>query len=186
MLYGAETWTLKRSDLYRMQSEQRKMLRMMIQTPRRVLNPELSAGEETDSETGVVNDDGTDDGHCDNQRPLLEDWISWIKRATNLAEEQLCKAQVTDWVREQRKRYWDFAGRVARCSDSRWSCLVVNWVPDGGFRRVGTPCKHWTDDIDHFCKHELDGDSCEWFVLAQNLDTWNSLSSKFVQAFVLF
>ena len=57
---------------------------------------------------------------------ILEDWVSWIRRTTKFAEEQLSKAKITDWVTEQRKRYWDFAGRVARCSDSRWSHVILH------------------------------------------------------------
>ena len=109
---------------------------------------------------------------------VLEDWVSWIKRTTEFAEEQLAKAKITDWVTEQRKRYWEFAGRLARCSDSRRSHLILHWIPKKGFRRVGSPEKRWSDDIATYCSKNLEE---HWFVLAQDLKTWDSLKDKFVE-----
>ena len=110
---------------------------------------------------------------------MLEDWVSWVQRATHIAEAELEKAHVTDWVREQRKRYWEFAGRLARCSDDRWSHAVLNWIPHNGFRNVGAPRKRWKDDIAKFC---LQGYNEDWFVLAQDENTWNTLRDSFVEA----
>ena len=73
-------------------------------------------------------EDGTEETE---QGLVLEDWVSWICRATDFAEEQLAKARITDWVTEQRKRYWQFAGNMARISDDRWSSLVLSWSPQG-------------------------------------------------------
>ena len=126
-----------------------------------------SSYEDSDSEPDDDNDDvGDEVGDNDaEQKPLLEDWVSWIKRATHIAEEELQKANVTDWVREQRSRYWDFAGRIASCKDSRWSHAILNWIPEGGFRNVGSPRKRWKDDISAFCS-STSGEYCsEWFVL---------------------
>ena len=115
------------------------------------------------------------------QKPLLEDWVSWIKRATHIADEELQKANVTDWVREQRSRYWDFAGRIASCKDSRRSHAILNWIPEGGFRNVGSPRKRWKDDISAFCSSTSEEYCSEWFVLAQDAETWNSFKDNFIQ-----
>ena len=104
--------------------------------------------------------------------------MSWIRRTTEFAEEQLSKAKVTDWVTEQRKRYWEFAGRVARCSDDRWSHVILHWVPGKGFRRVGSPEKRWSDDIATYCSKHL-GEY--WFLLAQDEKTWETLRDKFIE-----
>ena len=83
MLYGAGTWTLKSADLGRMQSEQRKMLRMMLQTPRRVVEQKRSAEDTSESDEGEENQEA--DETEDESSLLLEDWISWVKRATHVA-----------------------------------------------------------------------------------------------------
>ena len=46
--------------------------------------PKMDAGEDEPNET--------------------ESWVDWIKRTTTYVEEQLLKAQVSDWVTEQRRR----------------------------------------------------------------------------------
>ena len=96
--------------------EQRKMLRMMLQIPRRAGTEESSAEDASDSEEGTVEAEEEEE---EVEEGLLEDWIAWVQRTTRIAEAELKKAHVTDWVSEQRKRYWDFAGRIARSSDER-------------------------------------------------------------------
>ena len=166
-----------------MQTEQRKMLRMMLGIRRRV---EEGGNTDTDTSEGEAEEPAEEDIDAIGEGPILEDWISWIKRTTNIAEDLLQKAHVTDWVREQRKRYWDFAGRVAKCSDSRWSHTILHWIPQGGFRHVGSPRKRWSDDIATFCLHELGEDLvCDWFTLAQDTATWNGLRDQFVDNLLL-
>ena len=149
---------------------------MMLQIPRRVLQDECSAEDSSDSEFGVdadakeLEEEGEENG-------LLEDWVTWVKRATRIAEAELEKASVTDWVQEQRKRYWDFAGRLARYSDNRWSHAVLNWIPRDGSRNVGAPRKRWKDDISNFC---LKGFEEDWLVLAQDEFTWKALRDRFI------
>ncbi len=180
LLYGSGTWTLKSEDLKRLQTEQRKVLRMMLQISRRQVTDECSA-EDSDSdcdenEECVEAEETEDEGGL-----LLEDWVSWVRRATRVAEAELEKANLTDWVREQRKRYWDFAGRVARCFDGRWSHEVLDWVPENGARRWGAPCKRWKDDIAKFLLQALD-EPLDWMLLAQDEQTWNDLRDRFVEA----
>ena len=110
---------------------------------------------------------------------LLEDWVAWVRRATHIAEAELEKAHVTDWIKEQRQRYWDFAGRVARCTDGRWSHAVLNWIPSNGVRNVGAPRKRWKDDVANFCLRASD-EPWDWFLLAQDKQTWDTLRDRFV------
>ena len=116
MLYGSGTWTLKADDLRRLQAEQRKMLRMMLNIPRKVgegVGSTDDEGEEEEEEEEEEQEIEAEDVDNDGDT-LLEDWVSWVRRATRIAEAELEKAHVTDWVREQRGKYWDLAGRVAR------------------------------------------------------------------------
>ena len=115
---------------------------------------------------------------------MLEDWVSWIKRTTDYAEQQLAKAQITDWVTEQRKRYWQFAGKMARHSDNRWSNLVLTRTPQG-YRRVGTPCKRWIDDVRKFHVQNFGGEDSDWIFTAQDVTTWDSLEARFVETSIL-
>ena len=129
-------------DLMRLQTEQRKVLRMMLQISTKVVDGAGSAEEESEPESVDVDllaDDTiqeSDEKEEEEEEVLLEDWVLWVKRATHIQ-----KAQVTDWVREQRKRYWDLAGRLARCSDSRWSHVIIDWIPQAGGRNIGAPTK---------------------------------------------
>ena len=83
---------------------------MMLQIPRRILKDECSTEDSSESggESDVREPEEEEDEHG-----LLEDWVTWVWRATwvrmatRIAEAELEKAQVTDWAREQRKRYWD-------------------------------------------------------------------------------
>ena len=176
MLYGSGTWALKSDDLKRMQGEQRKMLRMMLQTPRRIIQQNCSAEDSSDSEGEPDENEIEEEGE---KHGLLEDCVTWVQRATQVAEAELARAHVTDWVREQRKRYWDFAGRVARCSDERWSHAVLNWTPSFGSRNVGAPRKRWKDDVANFCLQDVEDD---WFLLAQDEFTWNAMRDRFIDA----
>jgi len=54
-----------------------------------------------------------------------ETWIDWIKRVTGIVEAHADKAHVRDWVQEQRKRKWRWAGHIMRMHDGRWTRQVL-------------------------------------------------------------
>ena len=56
-----------------------------------------------------------------NEETQVETWVEWIQRATGKAVHEARKANVADWVEEQRKRKWRWAGHVIRRADGRWS-----------------------------------------------------------------
>ena len=84
------------------------MLRMIVGRSRQTLQPNESDWDDSQSE-GEDSEDEQDTGET-NCELVLEVWVSWIKRTTDYAEQQLARAQITDWVAEQRKRYWQLAG----------------------------------------------------------------------------
>ena len=58
-----------------------------------------------------------------------ETWIQYLIRATGIAEQAAQKAGVKDWVREQRRRKWHWAGHVARRWDGKCSHTLLEWQP---------------------------------------------------------
>ena len=88
-----------------------------------------SSDEEDDGETGT-----------------LEPWIEWLQRAARNIGNKLQGIRSEDWVVSARKRKWRFAGKVARCTDGRWSKRLLLWKPRG-FRNRGRPCTRWEADI---------------------------------------
>ena len=179
VLYGCGAWTMKRDHLRRLQTEQRKMLRMMVDMGRRFVR---QGGEgESNSDNSNTESEPTDDmEECLEDELVLEDWVDWIRRSTAFAEQQLEKAHITDWVTEQRKRYWQFAGRMARHSDGRWSNAVLTWKPQG-WRHAGSPCKRWSDDKVKYHTHDFGGSRNDWIISAQDLQTWEELENRFVE-----
>ena len=57
----------------------------------------------------------------DDKEEEKEDWLTWLKRTTGMAEEALAKARIEDWPKQQRRNYWRWAGHVTRMRDNRWT-----------------------------------------------------------------
>ena len=110
-----------------------------------------------------------------------ETWVEFIQRTTRIAESQLQKANVRDWVEEQRRRKWEWAGHTARRSDGRWATRILEWKPTTGTRRVGRPTKRWTDDLDDFLRSMWGVGGGEWILLAQDRDEWIKMKEDYVQ-----
>jgi len=111
----------------------------------------------------------------------IEDWVSYIKRATGVAEDCLKNARLEDWVQGQRRRKWRWAGHVARRWDERWSHKVLSFSAAGGNRRVGHPVTRWRDSIGSFVSANTTYTSAQWLTLAQDRDKWHNLEDAFVQ-----
>ena len=108
----------------------------------------------------------------------LEDWVSYITRATHKIERESKEAGVADWIVEQRRRKWRWAGHVARMSGNRWTKLLLDWVPVGK-RRVGRPTKRWDGEILEFAETEFDGRA--WPAVEHNRDEWKTFEDKFAR-----
>ena len=81
-----------------------------------------------------------------------EDFNSWIQRATGLPEQELEKAHLEDWVAQQRRSYWRWAGHTCRRTDNRWAVKVWKWTPEDGGRPVGHPKKRWIDELSGYAE----------------------------------
>ena len=84
---------------------------------------------------------------------------------------------MADWVSEQKRLKWRWAGHVARRDDGRWSRRLLDWVPSAGARRVGRPSRRWEDDLRAFGRSI----GQDWEQIAQNRETWAELEDQFVQ-----
>ena len=76
----------------------------------------------------------------------MEPWSKWLQRAARNIENKLQGIRSEDGVVRARRRKWRFAGKVARCTDGRWSKRLLIWKPRG-FRNRGGPCTRWEADI---------------------------------------
>ena len=136
-------------------------------------DPEISLD---DSERSSASSDENSD-HED----VLESWVDWIRRVTHEAEDLLHKVGGKDWVAEQCRRKWSWAGHVARCTDGKWSTMLLEWCPTGA-RTAGRPCTRWSDCILEFVSGFF---SCtvgcnQWIDLANDRETWQNLQEEFV------
>ena len=137
---------------------QRSMARLILGKRRKIMTEELN----------VVNGDSSD-GSEDNfpEAVLREPYVDWIKRVTRESNEKMDSFKITEWVCEQRRRKWMWAGHCARRSDDRWTKKVLQWSPHG-FRDRKRPVTRWSDDMRRWC-----GD--DWTKCAESRARWIEL-----------
>ena len=157
------------------------MLRWMLGSFWKRPTEEDSQEEASDSDsefTEPAEDDAYDDG--EQAKMEHETWVEWIRRCTRIAENQLGKASIDDWVVAQRRRKWRLAGHTARRDDNRWSKTLLGWEPPYSNRGRGHPCKRWTSDLDAYFYY-LDGTPrWVWKAVALNRERWQALEERFV------
>ena len=161
----------------RLRSAQRRMLRKILGMSRLLVAPSDQAKENETSSDSTETDDELEEWQEDAEF-CLEDWVDWIIRTTHLAEASCVKAKVQDWVQQQRRKYWRWAGHVARRSDGRWSTLLLDWVPVGS-RAQGRPRKRWSDDLDEFFRTRHLAGRGAWLAFALDRREWAALEEDF-------
>ena len=170
VLYGCSTWTINAERAGFLRTAQRKMLRMMLRSPRRmapVTPPNTSCS------SNIVN---TCSGIDETKEVCAgETWVEWIRRTTHCAEDCLRKARIPDWFEEQRRRQFRFAGHTARRTDGRWSRLMLDWCPQSGSRLPWRPTRRWADALQSFLKGR-GLDPSTWIESAQNRILWAAFS----------
>jgi len=183
---------------------QRKLLRLIIGTPRRRHAAEqhrqptntnnntdattdnndvnATADRSTENDIGPRGQSDSDNGDDD-----LESWVHFIRRSTTTAIALAKRARVDDWTDIYCKRKWQFAARIANHDPDRWTRLIVIWDPSlhdsrPALRRHGGQKKLWADDIVSFLQSETDADSdTQWWELAQNRQWWDNRGEHFLQ-----
>ena len=106
---------------------------------------------------------------------VLEEWPEYLKRSTRIIEQFEETFKLVSWSLQAKARKWRFAGGLVRCSDSRWSKLVLDWVPAFGKRSVGRRSTRWTDEIEKYA-------GGNWQKLALRTDDWDGHCSGFVNS----
>ena len=115
----------------------------------------------------------------------LEEWVDWIIRATEVAEQAMRAFEVPDWVDEVQKRRFRWAGHVARRNDGRWTREVLTWSIEGS-RSRGRPLTRWTDSLRDFfasiraTSDEESHDNAFWMIIAEDRSTWQALENQYV------
>ena len=100
--------------------------------------------------------------------------IEYLRRAKLKIERLSAELGLTDWVETQRRRKWQFAGKLARLTDNRWSHLILDWKPNFGHgRSQGHPATRWSDQLEKFA-----GGS--WMTIAENRERWDFYEDGFV------
>ena len=198
VLYGAGTWTMTVAREKRLRAAQRLMLRKMLRIGRQA--KETGGGKET--ERGGA-DDKEDDGGSSNatsttessdggehgaddeegeageeeEKKEEETWVEWMIRTAEVAACAMQKAKIPDWVQEQRRRKWRWAGHVVRRRDMRWSTRMLFWEPlQRGSRPVGRPAARWEDSLNRFARDR----NFKWTKLAEDRGAWQELEDAFV------
>ena len=106
-----------------------------------------------------------------------EGWIEWLTRTAGALEHQINKGTLVDWVTEQRRRKWRWAGHVARRTDGRWSTRTLHWIPIKGERARGRPATRWEDDLTKFAASR----DAKWEVWAKDRGMWDYLEAEYVE-----
>ena len=155
--YAAGTWTPSKEHERMIQSTQRKMLRLIIQTKRKYKQIEKQ-DIEPEEEKGIVDitencstDDESDDGQSTKSKDDVdsevtfdedsdkeidtieieeEDWIEYIKRSTADALDKMERAKIRCWNRTHKKMKWKLALRIATSPSDRWLRKAAEWNPD--------------------------------------------------------
>ena len=140
------------------QSTQRKMLRLIIQTKRKYkkiekqdiehkdekgivdktencsTDEESGDGQSTKSEddvdSGVVTFDEDSEKEIDTIEIEEEDWIDYIKRSTADALDKMERAKIRCWNRTHKKMKWKLALRIATSPSERWLKKAAEWNPE--------------------------------------------------------
>jgi hypothetical protein len=123
MLYGSAAWALTKELESKIRRTQRKMLRMMMRSNRKIVSD-------------------------DESHPSLEPWVDWVKRVTHQAEELMKRLSVRDWIEAHHsiKRSW--YEELANKSRETWAYWSMKWAPEG-YRRQARPRKRWSDDLEN-------------------------------------
>ena len=156
LCYAAGTWTPSKEHERMIQSTQRKMLRLIIQTKRKykkIEKQDIEPKDEkgivekpencsTDDESDVgqspeskddVDSEVTFDEDSDKEMDTIEieeeDWIEYIKRSTTDALDKMERAKIGCWDRTQKMK-WKLALRIATSPSERWLKKAAEWNPD--------------------------------------------------------
>ena len=145
MCCASGTWTPTKEHERMIQSTQRKILRLVIQTKRRYKkivqrkdetdekggNEDLgSAGDESaDGQSSTTQNDQDSDESFENDTDEEIDTIEYIKRSTDEAMEKVENAKIRCWNKTHKRMKWRLALRIATSPNERWLKKAAEWNP---------------------------------------------------------
>ena len=203
LTYASGTWTLTKKHEQMIRKAQRKMLRLIIQTKRRYKkkvktsnNKKEEVPEEKKNENSEdisdkdTEDDMQEDSIKDQDSDVSfqeeadeeideteneEDWVSFIKRSTEEAEQHMEKHKLPCWIEVHRRTKWRMARRIVTLNKRRWNKRVFDWQPGldptlHPKRSVGRPKRRWEDDLNEFTGTEEGKDKAQYEL--KNNNSW--------------
>ena len=182
--YASGTWAPTKEHERMIQSTQRKMLRLIIQTKRRykkIVRHKVKTSEDLDNIDSSCTDEGNEDGqssvsHNDQDSDMSfesdndeeidttvieeEEWIEYIKKNTDEATEKMSHAKIRCWNNTHKRMKWRLALRIATSPSERRLMKAAEWNPEFSSkyrtnRAIGRPRRRWEDDINEFLKQEF-------------------------------
>ena len=157
LCYASGTWSPSREHERMIQSTQRKMLRLIIQTKRKYKKIEKqviehkieeenddktencstddksgddqSTKSEDDMDSGVTFDEDSEKD-IDTAEIEEEDWFDYIRRSTADAIDRMDHAKIRCWNRTHKKMKWKLASRIATSPSERWVKKAAEWNPE--------------------------------------------------------
>ena len=203
LTYASGTWTLTKKHEQMIRKAQRKMLRLIIQTKRRYKkkvktsnNKKEEVPEEKKNENSEdisdkdTEDDMQEDSIKDQDSDVSfqeeadeeideteneEDWVSFIKRSTEEAEQHMEKHKLPCWIEVHWRTKWRMARRIVTLNKRRWNKRVFDWQPGldptlHPKRSVGRPKRRWEDDLNEFTGTEEGKDKAQYEL--KNNNSW--------------
>ena len=138
--YAARTWTPNKEHEKMIQSTQRKMLRLIIQTKRKHkkiekqdIGPTMKLKKLTSMKDDVDSDVSFEDDadeEIDTTSIEEEDWVEYIKRSTEEAIENMENAKIRCWTKTHDRMKWKLALRITTSPSDRWLRKAANWNPE--------------------------------------------------------
>ena len=194
MTYASGTWTLTQKHEKMIKTAQRKMLRLIIQTKRKYKKKrrsssnkkeEVPGGKKDENNENIYDreteDDLQEDSNKDHDSDVSfqeadeeidatdkeEEWIDFIKRSTEEAEEHMKNTNYHAGLRYTKRTKWRMARRIITLPQQRWNKRVIEWQPglDPALRTkrsVGRPKRRWEDDLNEFTKTEEGHDKAQY------------------------
>ena len=178
--YASGTWTPTKEHERMIQSTQRKMLRLIIQTKRRykkIVKQKDKTNEEKDTNDLCSTGDESEDGqssntHKDQDSDVSfendteeeidtseieeEDWIDYIKKHKRChGKDGKCEDSMLE--QDSQKMKWRLAMGIATSPSERRLMKAAEWNPELSSkcrtnRAIGRPRKRWEDDSNEFLK----------------------------------
>ena len=171
VLYGCGTWAMTTTRERALKTAQRRMLRMMLGRPRqtRTAQASESSSERSEEEVEMAEDELE-----------VESWVAWVRRVIAEAELVMSRLEIPDWVTEQRRRKWSWAGHIARRTDGRWTRKILEYQPEGT-RAQRRPFTRWETSLDAFIWRSFGHDNAagSWKELAHDSDSWRLMTDAF-------